>query len=142
MARPRQTTDNAILTIARTCFLEHGPSVSTTVIAEAAGVSQATLFKRFGTKDDLLLKALAPASDVPWLALVQAGPDDRPAREQLVEIAHSIFVFFQHLIPNLAVLKSAGFSPKDLLARYEEPPPLRGRRLLAGWLIRAGDRGL
>ena len=45
--RPRQFSDDELLQTARRCFLEHGPGVSTGLIAEELGVSQAALFKRF-----------------------------------------------------------------------------------------------
>ena len=51
----------------------------------SADVPQA-LFKRFGTKQELLLASVAPCDPAPWLPLVEAGPDDRPLDEQLAEI--------------------------------------------------------
>lgn len=142
MARPRQVADEAILTAARACFLEQGPGVSTNVIASAAGVSQATLFKRFGTKEDLLFAALAPRPEHSWLDLANAGPDERPARDQLIELANAITTFFHHLVPSLMCLRSAGFTPMDMLSRFDEPPPLTARRSLMGWIDRASAAGV
>ena len=67
--RPRQFTDEDILTATQACILELGPSVSTTVIAGRVGMSQAALFKRFGTKEKLFLElqeilARQPGSEV------------------------------------------------------------------------------
>ena len=56
--RPRKISDEDILDVARECLLEQGVNVSTQVIAKRLGVSQATLFKRFGTKVKLLQMAL------------------------------------------------------------------------------------
>ncbi|MEZ6127616.1 MAG: TetR/AcrR family transcriptional regulator [Planctomycetaceae bacterium] len=60
MARPRTISDDQILQTARDCFLEHGPSVATDVIAERLGVSSQALFKRFHSKHELMLAAIAP----------------------------------------------------------------------------------
>ena len=56
--RPKKITDIDILSCTRNCILRFGVSVSTQTIADELGVSQATLFKRFGTKDALIQKAL------------------------------------------------------------------------------------
>ena len=65
--RPRKHSDEDILTATRQCVLDHGAQVSTELIADAAGVSQATLFKRFGTKDNLLRLALCTQIAADWL---------------------------------------------------------------------------
>ncbi|HIK90782.1 MAG TPA: TetR/AcrR family transcriptional regulator, partial [Planctomycetes bacterium] len=61
MARPRTISDDQILQTARECFLQHGPSVATDVIADQLGVSPQALFKRFHSKQDLMLAAIAPS---------------------------------------------------------------------------------
>ena len=72
--RPKIKTDEQLLAAARSAFIEFGGAVSTTVIAENAGVSQATLFKRFGTKEQLMKRALGTDAIEPLidLALVLA----------------------------------------------------------------------
>src|ERR671927_1546002 len=98
MARPRQLSDEALLATARRCFLEHGPGVSTQVIARELGVSQPALFKRFATKDALLHAALAPAR-ADWPRLVEEPPGEGDVREQLVAIALELSSFFERLVP-------------------------------------------
>ena len=72
MVRPRQFTDEQILASARKSLLEHGPGVSTAKIAKAVGMSQAALFKRFGSKEDLLIAALMPPH-LPWPSTVMCS---------------------------------------------------------------------
>ncbi len=129
MSRPRETTDAQLLEAARACFLERGPRVSTQVVAQAAGVSQATLFKRFGTKEELLLAAMRPQEPV----IIRQLDLERPAREQLEALLSEMTAFFFSMLPRLAVLKAAGVEP-GCLFRDEEPPPIRARRLLTAWL--------
>ena len=107
MARPRQVSDVQILEAARACFLEHGASVSTTVIAKRLGVSQAALFKRFGTKEDLLVAALRPGPEMvrellDWLA---EGPDERPIPEQLLDLGVRVRSFFGRLLCRIRWMK-------------------------------------
>ena len=147
MARPRQVSDEEILDAACQCFLEHGPGCSTSVVAERLGISQAAVFKRFGTKQELMLSALLPPAVPEWSARLASGPDSRPIPEQLGEIAQEISSFFQQLAPRIAMLKASGADIPALLSRYDVPPPIVGWNALAEWVriaqaqgrIRAGD---
>jgi AcrR family transcriptional regulator len=140
MGRPRQVLDEDILEVARACFIEHGASVSTEVIAARLGVSGPALLKRFGTKKELL-KAAFPMSDTPpWIAAVEQGPDARELSVQLLEVARSIDDFFRKIIPGLAVLREAGIGPEEWLNK-PEPPPVRSHRTLTEWFRRAQAQG-
>ncbi|MEO2018973.1 MAG: TetR/AcrR family transcriptional regulator [Fuerstiella sp.] len=142
MARPRTISDDQILQTARECFLQHGPSVATDVIAEQLGVSPQALFKRFHSKQELMLAAIAPSGNAPWIPLVEAGPDDRLLDEQLTEILLELAEFFVDISRRMSVLRWSGIDPRKLMARYDEAPPLMDIRVLSGWLQRAADRGL
>jgi len=142
LARPRMISDDQILQVARECFLEYGPSGATDVIAERLGVSSQALFKRFHTKQELMLAAVAPSGTPDWIPLVEAGPDDRPLTEQLTEILQKLSDFFVEISRAMSVLRFSGIEPKELLDRYPEAPPLRDIRVLSGWLQRAADRRL
>jgi AcrR family transcriptional regulator len=140
MSRPRETTDEQILCEARACFLEHGPGVSTSVIAGRLGISHAVLFQRFGSKEGLMRAALLPTTEPAWITRAKAGPDAREGRAQLVELAEEIYAFFETIVPCVAVMRAAGV-PLEA-KRPEELPPVRARRELAAWFDRAAKRGL
>ena len=142
MARPRTISDAQILQTARDCFFEHGPSVATDVIAERLGVSPQALFKRFHSKHDLMIAAVAPTGQAPWIPMVEAGPDDRALPEQLTDILMELAEFFVDISRRMSVLRWSGMDPKKILERYDEAPPLVDIRVLSGWLERAADRGL
>lgn len=142
MARPRQVSDDAILEATRQAVLEHGPSVPTTEIARRIGLSQAALFKRFGTKLKLLLAALGLPGEPPWVPLAAGGPDDRPVPAQLEELAWSVLRFLQKMVPRIAALKALGIDPRDMFAMHEVPPPVVGQQALAAWFERAIQQGL
>lgn len=141
MARPRTKSDGEILRAARSCFLEHGPAVSTTLIADEVGLSQAALFKRFGSKQELMLQALMPPAEPAWLDTVRGGPDERPIPDQLEEIGLAAADFFAEITPAMMTLKASGLDPRVLLRRYEVPPPARALQLLTAWLQAAMDQG-
>ncbi len=139
MARPRQVSDDEILEIARQTFLDCGPGVSTTVIAGRVGMSQAALFKRFGTKQGLMLAALAPSETPPFLALIDDGPTHAPADQQLREIGHAVSQFFQSMVPCVSVLHASGLDRDAMFDRYDIPPPVRTQMAMTAWMQRAVD---
>ena len=58
MGRPKLIEDHELLKIARVVFRDHGHTATTRLVAKAAGISQAALYKRFKTKDELFIAAL------------------------------------------------------------------------------------
>ena len=142
MARPRQITDEEILEAVRTSIFEHGPSVSTVLIAERLGVSQATLFKRFGDKSNLILKALVPEARPGFLDLVESGPIAQGAvQEELIEIGLAALAHFRTVMPRIMALRQAGFEPKVLLEQFDVPPPVLVLVTLTSWFDRASRMG-
>ncbi|WP_437525386.1 TetR/AcrR family transcriptional regulator [Sorangium sp. So ce726] len=138
MGRPKEVTDEQIVVAARHCFLKRGAGVSAADIARELGVSHTTLFNRFGSKEALMIAALGPPKEVPWVAALEAGPDDRPIREQLVEHAKVMSAYFQDLQAGLGVLQAAGIEPgKAYRGRKSEPAPAQAFRALVVWLQRA-----
>ena len=143
MARPRQVSDEDILSAARTVFLEHGPSASTQSVADAVGLSQPALFKRFGTKAEMMLKALLPKRGPEWMLWVESGPvAGVDGRDQLVELLTRVNAFFTEFAPCFGMLHASGIAHNDVMARFDEPPPRRAHRLISEWLERAADMGL
>ena len=138
MGRPKEVTDEQIVVAARRCFLERGASVSAVEIARELGVSHTTIFNRFGSKEALMIAALGPPAKVPWVAALEAGPDERSIREQLVEHGTVMSAYFQELQSGLALLQAAGISAKKAYGRHKgEPPPAQAFRALTAWLRRA-----
>jgi AcrR family transcriptional regulator len=141
MGRPRQVLDEDILEVARACFIEHGASVSTEVIAARLGVSGPALLKRFGSKRELLKAAFLVGKFPPWLPLVEAGPDGRELRGQLLEIARTVDAFFRQIVPAIAVLREAGITPEEWKINGKEAPPARTHDVMKGWFRKAQEQG-
>lgn len=112
------------------------------VIAEALGVSSQAILKRFGSKQEVMLAAMAPSDEAAWIPLVEAGPSDRPIRQQLTEILEQLAAFFVQMARQISVLRFSGIEPRDLMDRYDEAPPLRDIRVLAAWLDQAAEQNL
>jgi AcrR family transcriptional regulator len=141
VSRPEKISDEAILAGARRCFLAHGPSVATGVIAQTLGVSQGTLFNRFGNKQTLLIEALKPRLDADLMALLADGPDARPITEQLHEIGAAVEGHCAAHDPAVAMLRAAGLSRVDIFPAGAVSPMSQVRQNMTAWLTRAQSAG-
>jgi AcrR family transcriptional regulator len=139
--RPRQFSDEALMEVARRCFLEHGPNVSTKTIAAQLGVSPPALFRRVGSKGELMRRALAIPNPPAWVLRLEAGPTDAPVHDQLLSLGRDISAFFVKMMPAIATLRAAGISPTDVFRDVEVPPPIRAARAFAAWFQTLADQG-
>lgn len=139
MARPPKITTEEIITVARQVFLEQGAGASTLVIAERAGISEAAIFKRFGTKQALFLASMGISDNHPWINVLSQGVPTAAIRADLIEICSQILEFYEEVMPRVLMMMNQGntSSPPLML----EPPPIRDTQLMAGYLERAIDKG-
>lgn len=142
MSRPRRVSDEEILDAVRGAVREEGPHVSLDLVADRLGVTAPALFRRFRSRNDLLLAALRPEERPPFVAHLDAGPDDRAIDVQLDDLLNRIGTFLATALPCMTALRESGIPLAQLHATFEDPPPLRAARALAGWLERARARGL
>jgi len=132
MGRPRTISDESLLEAARRVFMRDGNAATTAEVARAAGVSEGTLFKRFGTKEDLLRCAFA--CDHAWTRDLMARVGQGEVRAQLAAIIGELVTAFREMLPRVMMRAAhAGMAPHTLFAGMAEPPPLRALRMLAEW---------
>jgi AcrR family transcriptional regulator len=139
MARPPKITTEEIIAVARQVFLEQGAGASTLIIAERAGISEAAIFKRFGTKQALFLASMGISDNHPWISVLSQGMPTAAIRMDLIEICSQILEFYQDVMPRVMMMMNQGkmsFPPPIL-----EPPPIRDTQLMAGYLERAIYKG-
>jgi AcrR family transcriptional regulator len=138
MGRHKTITDDAILAAAREVFRGHGHTATTRQIADAAGISEAVLYQRFGNKDDLFFAAmLPPPPDVDRLLGPPAPPAD--ARRHLADLMVRLGRHYAEVIPvALRLMTHPAFDPSKV------GPPGGGLSLrdgLANRLSELADRG-
>jgi AcrR family transcriptional regulator len=141
MVRPRQVSDEEILTAAREAIFEAGTSVSTTVIADRVGLSQAALFKRFGTKASIVKRALGVPDRPPWCVLLEGGPDGRALDAQLIEVGGVMLAFLTKMVPRLISLRAFGLQMDKMFGDVATSPPVLGKQAIAAWFAQAMDEG-
>ena len=139
--RPRQISDEEILEGACECFLEHGPGVSTQVIAERLGISQAALFKRFNTKEELMISALMPPLTLPAFELLKHPPEETAFEPQLEEIIRAMWESLKIVFPRISILAMSGIPHRQISARVKKLPLLVLLEGMASWLSKAQSQG-
>jgi AcrR family transcriptional regulator len=88
---------------------EHGRSVTTKLIADAAGVAEGTIFRVFESKDDLVTAALEKALDMePFLADLESVDLDRPLRERLVDLSSRLQERFRGIFSLMTAMGMVG----------------------------------
>lgn len=134
MARHTTIRDETILEAARDVFLERGIQATTAEVAERAGVSEGTLFKRFKSKHELFHAAmLSHGAGIPWLATLDSRVGKGKVRDHLFELGLDIIRFFRVLIPFMMMSwsnKGAGEAPQ-ILNMPDPPPAIAMRKLTA-----------
>jgi len=124
-------------------MISEGGSVSTQYIADQLGVSQATLFKRFGSKSKLLQSAILLPSKTSkakeMLDILQQGPTEEPVRIQLQRLCMRMLRFFDDVLPCFASLHAAGLRFEGALP--ENAPPILARQYLTTWVETLQQQG-
>lgn len=99
MGRTKTIDDSEILNQARKAFRESGHAASTREIARAAGISQAVIYQRFGSKEDLFCLAMTP--ERPDLESLLGPYPPRSARADLKRIGERLAGYLRALQPTL-----------------------------------------
>jgi AcrR family transcriptional regulator len=114
MGRHKTISDDDVLRVARDVFRAQGHTATTRQIGEAAGISEAVLYQRFGSKDDLFFAAMHPRGpDLEELL----GPTEPPggARAYLRAVVARLGKYFAEVIPlALRVMTHPSFDPGSL----------------------------
>jgi AcrR family transcriptional regulator len=140
MGRQKTITDDEVLRIAQTIFRQQGHTATTREIAQAAGISEAVLYQRFGSKDELFFAAMRPrGADLEHLF----GPKN-PSEDALTYL-HTVVVrlgqHFADVIPlALRVMMHPSFDPASL-TRAQPGGPAALREGLAERLTALAHRG-
>ncbi len=115
MGRRKTISDDEVLRVAREVFRAQGHTATTRAIANAAGISEAVLYQRFGSKDELFFAAMHPTGpDIDELL----GPLDpgEDAHTYLRKVVVRLGEYFAAVIPvALRVMTHPSFDPASLV---------------------------
>jgi AcrR family transcriptional regulator len=122
MGRPRLIETQEILQTAREAFLEEGVGATTGGIARRAGISEATIFKRFPTKADLFFAAMGFA-DFDARQTIADLRGGEPAEQELETISLRFLEYLNQMVPVLTrLLAHPGFDAAELAEKFPDMP--------------------
>jgi AcrR family transcriptional regulator len=121
MPRRKTITDKEILAVARSLFLKQGAKASTRTLAKTVGISEAVIFQRFSTKEDLFFAAMVPPeAQLEAIFSVQPGEEQVIANLQLVSL--QIVSYFREVMPVfLSLISHPSFDLQTFLKRHTLP---------------------
>lgn len=122
MARIAKITNQQILDAAREIFLEQGFGASTLEIAQKAGISEASIFKRFSTKEELFFASMGIPEKSPWGKKLNTLVGKGNLKQNLVELCLQILEFNRQIMPRLMMLRSRGNAISEMLSRADSRP--------------------
>jgi AcrR family transcriptional regulator len=134
MARIPRITNQQILEAARQIFLQQGFGASTLEIAQQAGISEASIFKRFSTKEELFLAAMGIPEKPLWVNDLESLCGKGDLKENLMNICFQIMEFYREVLPRIMMLRSRG----DAIAQLggKEARPMRDVKVVTAFLER------
>ncbi|NVJ06176.1 TetR/AcrR family transcriptional regulator [Myxococcus sp. AM001] len=140
MGRTKTIDDADILRIAERLFRDKGQAVSTRTVAQEAGISEAVLYQRFGSKDDLFVAAMTPPqADVEKL-LGTPSPED--VKAHLQEVAGRLAAYFVELMPTLLHVITHPSLDRPTLAKWHRGLPfMQLQEALTARMVRWRDEG-
>ncbi len=142
MGRTRTIDDEQLLQYAREVFLKDGAFGSTKEIARRAGVSEATLFKRYPTKAALFLAAMVP-EPVDIESIIHLFSKKTEPRRVLTEIGLRILAYFRTIIPVVMhLITNPSISMADVNAHLRGKPVVDLSEALAAHMKDATSCGV
>ena len=137
MARPTVIRNEAILEAARAVFLERGILATSAEVAQRAGVSEGSLFKRFKTKAELFRAAMGlDVEDTPPAVArladrVGIGSGEENLRAALLDS----IAYVERIFP-IAMMSWSNPKVNECMpfGNDQEPPPLKMQRFVADYL--------
>ncbi len=123
MGRTKTVDDDELLRRAREVFRQSGHTASTREVARAAGISQAVLYQRFGSKENLFFRAMTP--DPPDLEALLGPYPPRSARADLERIGERLAEYLASLMPILLHVLAHPDLGHDRLMKWHEGLPFQ-----------------
>jgi AcrR family transcriptional regulator len=132
MPRQKTITDEEILAVARSLFLQVGAKASTRTLAKLAGISEAVIFQRFGTKENLFFAAMVPpTAQLESIFAVQIVGEEQ-VTTNLQSICVQIVAYFREVMPIfLSSIAHPSFDLPTFLQRHTLPAMQISDRLCA-----------
>jgi AcrR family transcriptional regulator len=103
---------SAVVEVAIPLLREHGAALTTKQVAEAAGIAEGTLFRAFGTKEELVQACATAVFDTEQvIAQLRAVDRDQPLDDRLVAAVGIMLDHVGRIIGLMSTLHTTGVAP-------------------------------
>ena len=143
VGRIKTIADEELLAVARRVFQERGHAAATREVAREAGVSQAVLYQRFGSKEDLFFAAMLPPP--PDLEAILGDEAEAAADTlgHLTAVAERVLAYFESVTPvMLHLITHPAFDAAAFGRVHDRVPAAHIVGALAGRIRALEGRGL
>ncbi|WP_016950159.1 TetR/AcrR family transcriptional regulator [Anabaena sp. PCC 7108] len=140
MARTPKITNEQILDAAREIFLEQGFGASTLDIAQKAGISEASIFKRFSTKEKLFFASMGISERPPWVQELDSLAGQGNLRQNLINLCLQTLEFHRQVMPRLMMLKACGNLLPETASMIKSKP-IREVKIFTNFLAQEIEQG-
>lgn len=140
MARTPRITNQQILDAARDIFLQQGFGASTLEIAERAGISEASIFKRFSTKEELFFASMGIPEKSPWVQKLDVLVGTGDLKQNLIQLCLQILELNRQVVPRLMMLRSRGNAIPEMINKLNSRPS-RDLKTFTNFLAREIEQG-
>jgi AcrR family transcriptional regulator len=134
----RQHVDDAHVFEAARAVLTERARLTTAWVAERAGVSEALLFKRYGSKAGLMRGVMEDALAT-MLATIEAADRKALDRARLAVLATNVLGHIRVFVPMALAHMGEPLEAPEL--QLDDPPPMRALRALTSVFARQMERG-
>lgn len=140
MARTPKITNEQILDAAREIFLQQGFGASTLDIAQKAGISEASIFKRFTTKEELFFASMGIPEKSPLVKELEAISGKGNLKQNLIKLCLQIIEFNRQVVPRLMMLRSRGNAMPEMKNKRDSRP-IRDLKVFTNFLEKEIEQG-
>lgn len=140
MARTPKITNEQILDAAREIFLEQGFGASTLEIAQKAGISEASIFKRFLTKEKLFFASMGIPERPPWVQELDSLSGKGDLKQNLINLCLQTLEFHRQVMPRLMMLKACGNLLPETASMIKSKP-IREVKVFTNFLAQEIEQG-
>jgi AcrR family transcriptional regulator len=121
MPRNKIITDEEVLAAARSLFLKEGAKASTRTLAKTVGISEAVIFQRFNTKEELFFRAMV-LPEAQLEAIFNIQPGEKKVIANLESVSLQIVFYFREVMPIfLSLVSHPSFDMQTFLQRHTMP---------------------
>jgi AcrR family transcriptional regulator len=132
MARTPTITDEQILKAAAEVFLEQGFAATAVDVANRAGISSASIFKRFSTKEALFFAAMETQTERIWTSELETRIGHGQTQADLLLIAQAITAYTAKILPRMLM----AWSVRQAQEPPKPPVPAEDMAALAGYIAK------